>query len=158
MLDPLLRDASCHIAHAILLLNHKRLDQYLMEGYQYFLPDDLDSGTVNTFQLAQDFVTYRRHMEMGNVQLNAKSSNYDDESSVQFSVVSGKSDENSGAFNSFRKTASLDASSHRSLAESSDMYDASTHASSSHVENEDDDASIHCSIHDDDENSGMMEV
>ncbi|CAJ1936019.1 unnamed protein product [Cylindrotheca closterium] len=40
------------------VIKEPMLDNYLMEGYQQYLPDDLATGTVDTFQLAQDFVTY----------------------------------------------------------------------------------------------------
>jgi hypothetical protein len=35
----------------------------LEEDYEKYLPDDMESGTVDTTQLLQDFVTYRKRVE-----------------------------------------------------------------------------------------------
>jgi len=112
------------------------LDNYLMEGYQDFLPDDLATGTVGTFQLARDFVTYRKHVEFGNVLLNAKSA---------YSADDDNSSSRSGD-NSRRKTfRTLDDTSFRSSSDQSEGFLGSVYGSSSQeVENDDDDSSIHC--------------
>lgn len=140
------------------VINESLLDEYLMVGYQHYLPDDLSCGTVNTFQLARDFVAYRRHAESGNVQLSAKSATIDeDESSVQSSVVSSTlvSDQGSssvGYSESPSQNTSLDA------IENEDD-DASIQCMMEDTENEDDDASIHCMIEDAEaEDSGLFYI
>lgn len=129
------------------VIKEDMLDNYLVEGYQQCLPDDLATGTVDTFQLAQDFVTYRKHSEIGNVQLSAKSATIDEDGESQFSSSDGSTPK------TFR---GLD-SSYRSASTSSDGHFGSSYGSSSHeVQNEDDDASIHCSIDGDVED--MLEI
>ena len=132
------------------VIKERMLDKYLMEGYQQYLPDDLATGTVDTFQLAQDFVTYRKHIEVGHVQLNAKSAAVEDDSESQISS-STKSDGSqlNKAFRSFNSSSrSTDSDGHFGS-----VYDSSSHE----VENEDDDASIHCSI-DGAESEDMLEI
>jgi hypothetical protein len=39
------------------------LPKFLEAGYESYLPDDTETGTVDTAQLVQDFVTYRKRVE-----------------------------------------------------------------------------------------------
>lgn len=123
------------------VIKEAKLEDYLMEGFENYLPDDLATGSVDTFQLARDFVTFRKHIEKGNSQLNAKSADDDDKSHVSSATDDSRP-------KTFR---SLD-SSFRSSGDSEHFGSGWLSSSHEETENDDDDASIHCSIdgsHDD---------
>jgi hypothetical protein len=45
------------------VITGSRLSEFLEAGYEKYLPDDMESGTVDTTQLVKDFVTYRKKVE-----------------------------------------------------------------------------------------------
>lgn len=105
------------------VIKEAMLSEYLMSGYEEFLPNDFMSGKVDTKALAQDFVTYRQYVERSDPMFHAKAA-ADDESSHPSSVGS---------------RSSLDTSS-RSFDPPSSTFSFSSE------EDENDDASIHCDI------------
>jgi hypothetical protein len=46
-----------------------RLHEFLQQGYESYLPDDVETGTVDTAQLVQDFFTYRKRVEQDDINL-----------------------------------------------------------------------------------------
>ena len=143
------------------VIKESMLDIYLKEGYREYLPDDLSTGTVNTFQLAQDFVTYRKYMEKDNFHLKAKSA--DEDSASQVSGTSRHSFVNwVGHHHHDISHKSLDSSRHHHWSSDTDNLGSSIHeleSSFGHDDSDDDgDASIHCSIHgDEEESSGIVD-
>ena len=137
------------------VIKESMLDVYLREGYQTFLPDDLSTGRANTFQLAQDFVTYRKYMEQGNLQLHAKTATLEEDSVSQVSGTSFTSNNNLW-IGGQRTHRSLDSSSHKNFSDTENFGDG--YSSSNDWGNDDGDASIHCSIDGEDEEDSIMEA
>lgn len=127
------------------VIKEPMLPKYLMEGYEEFLPDDFATGQLHTQSLVQDFVTYRKHVEKSNPQLNAKATQSEDnnswesEDAVSLSSLDTKKlvPKVKHAFvrNQFASVSSMSGTS-----------DLISSAESSSYVDEDDDASIHCDI------------
>ena len=45
------------------MIHESLLPKYLQEGFESFLPDDMESGTVDTEAIVKDFVAFRKHTE-----------------------------------------------------------------------------------------------
>jgi hypothetical protein len=45
------------------MIPESNLSEFLQPGFEAYLPDDMETGTVNTTQLVEDFVTYRKRVE-----------------------------------------------------------------------------------------------
>jgi len=46
------------------VIKEKDVMEYLADDAAKFLPDEMEKGVVNTDQLVQDFITYRKHVEL----------------------------------------------------------------------------------------------
>lgn len=47
----------------IILINENELSKYLKTGFESFLPDDMDTGTLSTNDIVNDYITYRKYIE-----------------------------------------------------------------------------------------------
>jgi hypothetical protein len=45
------------------MITERDLHRYLQEGYQTYLPDEMESGQANTDDLVEDFVNYRKYLD-----------------------------------------------------------------------------------------------
>eukprot|EP00980_Cylindrotheca_fusiformis_P019877 scaffold6992_cov102-Cylindrotheca_fusiformis.AAC.9 len=117
------------------VIKESMLSNYLMEGYEEFLPDDFSSGKVKTTSLVEDFVSFRKCVEKGNKQLHAKITSYsEDDSQSQYSVDSTTlaSPAHIQHVHQYAYVSTMSSSSSQKVSESSSV--------------DDDDASIHCDI------------
>lgn len=46
------------------LIQSKDIGDYLADGYEEFLPSDMSGGRANTAEMVQDFITYRKYVEV----------------------------------------------------------------------------------------------
>ena len=118
------------------VIQETMLDKYLKEGFENFLPDDVESGLVDTEQLCLDFVAFRKYAEKKlDSSLKIESRSQSDTYSLGRTCPSRVS---SSSFSSSSRTPSFirqNSFSNNSVAQSSLSGDG-------------DDASIHCEIQD----------
>jgi hypothetical protein len=135
------------------MIPEARLDKYLQQGFEAFLPDDLSNGEASVDQLAFDFVTYRKCVEQfttraqrsADCDSHASSDHRSDESDMQSehwsSTESGESliiplRDGPGSLR-WRRT------------DDGDSFGLWSRSNSRDWDEDEDDASIHCDIDDD---------
>lgn len=155
------------------MIPESRLEKYLEDGFEAFLPNDLSTGKANTEEIVADFITYRKSVEncvkSGDRSSDCDShayssliSDYRFELNIQpqhcSTTVYGQSDRipHADSASSLRLTGSDGGSSLGSRNFSRDMdgddasifYSETDDACSLSRDMEGDDASIHCYIDD----------
>lgn len=75
------------------ICKESKISKYLEEGYEQFLPDDMQTGRVATTELVDDFIEYRKYVERNDIG-KGEADEDDDISTNQYSDVS--SSNNSG--------------------------------------------------------------
>jgi hypothetical protein len=54
---------SRHFRQKVHVIDESDLDDFLQEGFEAYLPDEMGRGTCSTKKLVEDFITYRKFVE-----------------------------------------------------------------------------------------------
>jgi hypothetical protein len=145
------------------MIPESKLSNYLKEGFEFFLPDDMATGEANTDNLVVDFISYRQSVESvakstgcNSDTRSHTSSRHSGHCSISDEVSSSQPWSASGSYDTSRDRPTA----HQSLT----SYSTGGSRSGRSDEQNDDDASIHCdiydndsSIYDDDEHRGIAD-